>query len=90
MNKRNTKNKIKRKRNFEQKRTGKIMPKLFEMTEDLTVQLSIALSQIRIEDYDKVLDYVKARHNIILSFDATRKEMLEAVNNLFTTGRTRF
>jgi len=66
------------------------MDKLFSMTEDLTVQLSIALSQIKVKNYSKISDYIKARHEIITSFDATRKEMLQAVNNLNTTAKTRF
>ena len=87
---RKTKNKIKRKRTFEQKRTGKIMPKLSAMTEDLTIQLSEALSQIKVRDFDSVVDYVNARHEIISEFDATRKEMLDAIRKLHTTEKTRF
>ncbi len=66
------------------------MPKLFDMTEDLTVQLSEALSQIKVRDYKKVSDYVKARREIFRQFDATRKEMLDAVEKLNTAAKTRF
>ena len=90
MGKRKTKNRIVRTRTFEQKRTGKIMPKLSDMTEDLTVQLAEALSQLRVKDFPNVASYVKARHEIIKQFDATRKEMLDAVNKLNTTSNTRF
>ncbi|MBL4817979.1 MAG: hypothetical protein JKY15_01930 [Deltaproteobacteria bacterium] len=87
---RNTKNKIKRKKSFKEKRTGKIMSKLSAMTEDLTVQLSEALSQIKVRDFDSVVDFVNARTQVISEFDATRKEMLEAVRKLNTTEKTRF
>ena len=90
MGTRKTKNKIIRKKTFEEKRTGKIMPKLSDMTEDLTVQLVEALSHLRVKDFKSVSDYVKARHEIIKMFDATRKESEKALEDLHKTGNRRF
>jgi len=88
--KRNTLNKINRNKSFKQKRTGKIMPKLLFMTEDLTVQLSEALSGIRVRDFETVREYIKARTNIIKSFSFSRKEMFDAIQKLNKTSKMRF
>ena len=66
------------------------MSKLSAMTEDLTTQLSIALSQIKVRDFKNISDYVKARHEILSAFNATRKEMMNAVEQLNSTAKTRF
>lgn len=66
------------------------MLKLSAMTEDLTVQLSDALSQIRVRDFKTVKEYVKARSEIFKLFDATRKESINAMKKLNTTSKTRF
>jgi len=84
---RNTKNTIKRKKSFKEKRTGKIMPYLSDMTEKLTEDLSEALQQIQVANYRNVQDYVKARREVYSQFDATRKEMMEAVENMYRSSK---